>query len=91
MNNKGKVLARKTLMEDVWKVPYDPATNIVDVYVKYLRDKVDIDGETNLICTIREVGYVLSDGCEQSPSHVVNAAAKFSVQAATVIDSTCAA
>jgi len=41
-DNIGRALSRKTLMEDVWKVAYDPATNIVDVYMKYLRDKIDV-------------------------------------------------
>jgi len=81
MNNSGKVLSRKVLMEDIWKTPYDPSTNIVDVYVKYLRDKIAIEGETNLIRTIRGVGYVLSDGCELPPTSVVNAAARSRVAA----------
>ncbi len=58
------VVSRKSLMEDVWNVPFDPSTNIVDVYVKYLRDKIDKDGERKLIRTVRGVGYVLSDDDE---------------------------
>ena len=48
-------------MEEVWNIPFDPSTNVVDVYVKYVRDKVDLDGEKRLIRTMRGVGYVLSD------------------------------
>lgn len=60
----GVVVSRKSLMEDVWNVPFDPSTNIVDVYVKYLRDKIDKDGERKLIRTVRGIGYVLSDDDE---------------------------
>jgi DNA-binding response OmpR family regulator len=62
MNNAGKAVSRKTLMEEVWNVPFDPSTNIVDVYMKYLRDKIDLAGEPKLIRTVRGVGYVLSNG-----------------------------
>lgn len=57
----GAVVSRKSLMEDVWNIPFDPSTNIVDVYVKYLRDKIDKDGERKLIRTVRGIGYLLSD------------------------------
>lgn len=60
MDNVGKPVSRALLMRDVWNVPFDPGTNIVDVYMKYLRDKVDRAGETKLIRTVRGVGYVLS-------------------------------
>jgi len=59
MNNVGKTVSRATLMRDVWNLPFDPSTNIVDVYMKYLRDKIDVDGEEKLIRTVRGVGYVL--------------------------------
>ena len=59
MNNLGRPVSRATLMRDVWNIPLDPSTNIVDVYMKYLRDKVDLEGEVKLIHTIRGVGYVL--------------------------------
>lgn len=61
MNNAGKTVSRKTLMQEVWNVPFDPSTNIVDVYMKYLRDKIDTEGEAKLIRTVRGVGYVLSN------------------------------
>jgi two-component system copper resistance phosphate regulon response regulator CusR len=59
MDNAGKTVSRVTLMRDVWNIPFDPTTNIVDVYMKYLRDKIDIEGETKLVRTIRGVGYTL--------------------------------
>ncbi len=59
MDHAGKTVSRKTLLRDVWNIPFDPATNIVDVYMKYLRDKVDVAGEVKLVRTVRGVGYVL--------------------------------
>jgi DNA-binding response OmpR family regulator len=59
MSNLGKPVSRSTLMREVWNLPMDPTTNIVDVYMKYLRDKVDAEGEARLIRTIRGVGYVI--------------------------------
>ena len=60
MANAGKPVSRMVLMQDVWNIPFDPNTNIVDVYMKYLRDKLDEPGEPKLIRTVRGVGYVLS-------------------------------
>jgi DNA-binding response OmpR family regulator len=56
----GRPVSRMDLMRDVWQMPFDPGTNIIDVYMKYLRDKIDFEGEEKLIRTIRGVGYVLS-------------------------------
>jgi len=61
MRNHGRPVSRTTLMEEVWNMPFDPSTNVVDVYVKYLRDKVDQGCESKLIRTLRGVGYVLAD------------------------------
>lgn len=61
MMNAKRPVTRAQIMENVWKAPYDPSTNLVDVYVKYVRDKVDLDAPTKLIRTIRRVGYVLSE------------------------------
>ena len=60
VRNVGRPVSRTALMEEVWNVPFDPSSNIVDVYMKYLRDKIDLRGEDKLIRTIRGVGYVLS-------------------------------
>src|SRR3984885_2726258 len=59
MDNAGKTVSRMTLMRDVWNIPFDPTTNIVDVYMKYLRDKIEIEGEVKLLRTVRGVGYAL--------------------------------
>lgn len=60
MANVGKPVSRMALMQEVWNIPFDPSTNIVDVYMKYLRDKLNETGEPKLIRTVRGVGYVLS-------------------------------
>jgi len=61
MANAGRVLSRTMIIEHVWDQSFDGATNIVDVYVRHLRDKVDDGREGNLIRTVRGVGYVISD------------------------------
>ena len=66
MNRVGKVVTRKDLMEDVWRVPYDPSTNIVDVYLKYVRDKIDSKDDAKLIRTVRGVGYILNNDQPQT-------------------------
>lgn len=57
--HKGKVLTRTRLLENVWDMHHDPGTNIVDVYVSYLRGKVDKGFDPPLIHTIRGAGYIL--------------------------------
>jgi DNA-binding response OmpR family regulator len=61
MRNPGRPVSRATLSEEVWNTPHDPSTNIVDVYMKYVRDKVDQPGEPKLTHTIRGVGYELRE------------------------------
>jgi DNA-binding response OmpR family regulator len=61
MINARRPVNRTMIMENVWKSPYDAKTNLVDVYVKYVRDKVDIGDCTKLIRTVRGVGYVLAE------------------------------
>lgn len=61
MRNAGRPVSRATLLEEVWNMPAEPSTNIVDVYMKYVRDKVDLPGERRLTHTIRGFGYELRD------------------------------
>jgi two-component system, OmpR family, copper resistance phosphate regulon response regulator CusR len=61
MTNARRPVSRTMIMENVWKSPYDAKTNLVDVYVKYVRDKVDVGDCLKLIRTVRGVGYVLAD------------------------------
>lgn len=60
MRNPGKVLTRTMISEHVWDYHFDSMTNVIDVYVNYLRKKIDKDFEPKLIHTIRGVGYILS-------------------------------
>lgn len=57
--NKGIVLTREQILNKVWGYDYYGSLNIVDVYIKYLRDKIDRDFERKLIQTIRGRGYVV--------------------------------
>ena len=59
MRNPGRVLTRTMIAEHVWDYDFDPMSNIIDVYVNYLRKKIDAGREPKLIHTVRGVGYVL--------------------------------
>ena len=61
MENKTIVLTRDQLLEKVWGYEYMGETNVVDVYVRYLRGKIDDGFEPKLLHTVRGVGYVLRD------------------------------
>ena len=61
LRKPGTPASRATLMKEVWDTDFDPSTNIVDVYMKYVRDKVDLPGEIKLVRTVRGVGYAVSD------------------------------
>ncbi len=61
MLNARRPVTREMIMEKVWKSTYDGSTNLVDVYSKYVRDKVDAGFPLKLIRTIRGIGYVLTD------------------------------
>jgi two-component system copper resistance phosphate regulon response regulator CusR len=59
MKNEGKVLSRSDIAENVWDLSFDTGTNIIDVYINYLRKKVDKDYSPKLIHTLIGMGYVL--------------------------------
>lgn len=61
MQYSGKVITRATLLEKVWDIDFDTGTNIVDVYVKYLRNKIDKDHPNKLLHTLIGMGYVLKE------------------------------
>jgi DNA-binding response OmpR family regulator len=61
MMNARRTVTRAMIMEEVWKTAYDGTTNLVDVYVKYVRDKVDAGFEFKLMRTVRGIGYVITD------------------------------
>jgi DNA-binding response OmpR family regulator len=57
LRNTGRVLSREQILRAVWGYEYDPGTNVVDVYVGYLRRKLRQDNERDPIVTVRSVGY----------------------------------
>lgn len=62
MRNAGRTVSREQISEHVWKHEFDPSTNIVDVYISYLRNKLGDAGRESPIQTVRGVGYVLREG-----------------------------
>jgi len=61
LRNAGRVLTRPMLAQHVWGLDFDPESNVVDVYVGYLRRRIEGEGERRLLHTVRGVGYVLKD------------------------------
>ena len=61
IRNKGTVLSREKIENHVWNFDYSGGTNVVDVYIRYLRKKIDEDFDKKLIHTIRGAGYVLRE------------------------------
>ncbi|MBV9074647.1 MAG: response regulator transcription factor [Acidobacteria bacterium] len=64
MSNAGRVLSRNMIIEHVWDQSFDGITNIVDVYIRHLRNKVDTGREPKLLRTVRGVGYTIREGAE---------------------------
>jgi len=62
MRNQGRVLTKTMILSHVWGYNFDPGTNVVDVLVSRLREKIDRDYEPKLLHTVRGVGYVLKAG-----------------------------
>jgi len=61
MRHSGEIITRTMISEKVWDVHFDTSTNIVDVHVSHLRNKIDKDFEPKLLHTVKGVGYVLED------------------------------
>ena len=59
MKHSGRVVSRTELLEHVWKVQFDPGTNVVDVYMTYLRKKVDRPFKKKMIHTVTGMGFIL--------------------------------
>lgn len=62
LKNKGRVFSRGEILENVWDVNFDMTTNVVDVYINYLRRKIDKNNAHKLIHTVVGMGYVLREG-----------------------------
>lgn len=65
MENSGKVLSRTEIQENVWHTHFDTGTNFIDVYINYLRRKIDKDFSTKLIHTKPGIGFILCNDEEQ--------------------------
>jgi heavy metal response regulator len=61
LRNPGRVLSRAVIAQHVWGVSFDTFTNVIDVYVNYLRRKIDADFEPKLLHTVRGAGYVMRE------------------------------
>jgi DNA-binding response OmpR family regulator len=68
MANADKVVSRQRLLNSVWDYGYDPGTKIVDVYIRYLRRKIDLLDQPSLIQTVRGVGYMMSSRPDEALS-----------------------
>jgi DNA-binding response OmpR family regulator len=64
MRNAGRRVTRAMIIEHVWNLTFDTTTNVVDVYINYLRRKIDDGHAKKLICTVRGVGYEISAAAE---------------------------
>jgi DNA-binding response OmpR family regulator len=67
MRNAGKRVTRAQIVEHVWNLSFDTMTNVVDVYINYLRKKIDASSDRKLIHTVRGIGYLLQSG--PAPEH----------------------
>ena len=61
LKHKGQVVTRTMLLEYVWDYHFDPQTNVIDVHISRLRNKIDSEGLAPLIRTIRGAGYIIDD------------------------------
>jgi DNA-binding response OmpR family regulator len=61
LKNKDQIVTRNMIVEQVWDASFDNFTNVVDVYINYLRNKIDRDFEPRLIQTVRGVGYTIRE------------------------------
>jgi len=60
MRHTGQVVTRSMLLENVWENKFDPQSNVVDVHISKLRQKIDLESEPSLLRTIRNAGYMMS-------------------------------
>jgi len=61
MRSAGRVCTRMMILETVWEYHFDPGSNVVDVYIRKLREKIDAPGERKLLHSVRGAGYTLRD------------------------------
>jgi two-component system copper resistance phosphate regulon response regulator CusR len=61
MRNTGRVMTRQQIADQVWGSEYDPLGNVIDVYINYLRNKIDTHHQQKLIHTVRGLGYLFKN------------------------------
>ena len=61
LKNKNRVVSRIDILENVWEVDFDMGTNVIDVYINYLRKKIEIKGKPKIIKTVIGMGYIIKD------------------------------
>jgi DNA-binding response OmpR family regulator len=61
MSHPREVLTREQILESVWGYDFQGESNVIEVYIRYLRLKIEVDGQKRLIHTVRGVGYVLRE------------------------------
>lgn len=66
LKNKNKVLSRIDILEHVWDINFNMGTNVVDVYVNYLRNKIDKAFKPKLIHTVIGMGYIMKEGADEN-------------------------
>ena len=67
LRNPGQVLGRQQILASLWDYSFDPGSNVVDVYVRHLRKKIDRPGGPSLIETVRGAGYRFEPGNKDLP------------------------
>ena len=68
MRHAGQVVTRAMLLEHVWGYHFDPQTNVIDVHISRLRQKIDRDFDTPLLTTVRGAGYRLGEEAQVEPA-----------------------
>ena len=66
LRNKNKIVTRTMLLQHVWEYHFDPQTNVIDVHISRLRQKIDLDNTKSLIVTVRGSGYTIHDSKAES-------------------------
>ena len=61
MRSAGRICGRMMIIEKVWEYNFDPGTNVVDVYVRKLREKIEEPGESKLLHSVRGAGYMIKE------------------------------
>lgn len=61
LKNKNRVVSRTSILENVWEVDFDLGTNVIDVYINYLRKKIEQGFDSKIIKTVIGMGYIIKD------------------------------